>query len=71
MTYWQAEEKSKMIRKKVDYSPHDPPYKSVGKQGEGYSPDIENTIRSLRVEIKRSKENNDRLVEAQERLAMA
>jgi len=60
-----------MTRKMVNYSSHDSPYKLVGKQGDGYSPDITDTLRSLREKIRSCKENNDRLIEPHERLARA
>jgi len=53
-----------MMRKMVDCSSHDSPYRSIGKQGEEYSPGIAGTLRSLREKIKSCKEDNDRLVEA-------
>jgi len=55
----------------VDYSSCDSPYKSVGKQGGENSPSIEDTLRSLRENIRSCKADNDRLVEAQEILARA
>lgn len=48
----------------MDYSSCDSPYKSVGQQGDEYSPDILNTLRSLREEIKSCKEDNGRFFEA-------
>ena len=60
----------KMMRKMVDYSSHDSPYRSVGKQREEYSLGIAYTLRCLREEIRSCKADNDKLVEAQERLAM-
>ena len=62
---------SKMTRKVVDYNSRDSPYILVGQQGDEYSLTIANTLRSLRAEIKSCKVDNDRLVEAQERLARA
>jgi len=41
-----------MTRKMVGYNSHDSPYISVGQQGEEYSPSIEDTLRSLREEIR-------------------
>lgn len=46
----------------VGYNSHDSPYISVGQQGEEYSPSIEDTLRSLREEIRSWKEENDRLL---------
>ena len=60
-----------MPSKMVYYSSHDSPYKSIGKQGNVRSPSVEDTLRSLRAEIRSCKEDNDRLVEAQEILARA
>ena len=65
----------------VQYSSYDSPYrleeksvggeKSVGKQGEGDSPNLADTLISLRADIISFKANNERLIEAQERLAKA
>lgn len=58
-----------MARKMVDYNSRDSPYKSVEKQGDEYSPDIANTLRSLNAQVRSFKVDNDRLGKAQERLA--
>lgn len=58
-----------MTRKMVDHSSRDSTYRLVGQQGDEYSPDIADTLTSLRVEIKSCKVDNDRLLEAQERVA--
>ena len=60
-----------MTRKMVDYNSRDTPYISVGQLGDGYSPSVVDTLRSLREEIISCKEDNDRLVEAQEIIARA
>ena len=48
----------------VDYSSHDSPYRSVEQQGDEYSPDIADTLRSLKVEIKSCKVYNDKIFES-------
>lgn len=58
-----------MTSEMVDYSSCDSPYRSTRKKGGKHSPSISYTLRSLRAEIKSCKEDNDRLVEAQEILA--
>jgi len=55
----------------VDYSSWDLSYISVGHQGDEYSLGIVDTLRSLRAQIKICKEDNDKLVEAHERLTRA
>jgi len=65
---------SEMKRKLVDYSSHDSPYRPyvksmewerlVEKQGEDYSLDQAYKLRSLRVEIRICKANNNKLIEA-------
>lgn len=60
-----------MTRKMVDYSSRDSPYRFLRQQGEEYSLGIAKTFRSLRAEIRSYKEDNDKLVKVQERLAMA
>ena len=57
---------SKMTRKMLDYSSRDSPYKSVGKQGDECSPNIADTLRSLRENIRSHKVDNDKFIEAQE-----
>jgi len=42
---------------------------SVEKQGEGYSLDLEDTLRSLKATIISCKENNHMLIEAHERVS--
>ena len=53
----------------VDYSSYDSPYKTIRKQGGEYLPGIADTMMSWKAEIRSCKLDNDRLVEAQERLA--
>jgi len=60
-----------MMRKIVYYSSHESPYRSVGKQGDEHSLGVADTLRSLRVEIRSCKVDDDKLVEAQERLGRA
>ena len=65
----------------VDYNSYDFPCKhdvksvewerSFEQQGEEYSPELANTLKSFRVDIRRCKADNNRLIKAQERLAMA
>lgn len=43
---------SKMMRKMVNYSSCESPYRSVGKQGGDHSPSTADTLRILRVEIR-------------------
>ena len=62
-----------MKRRLVDYGSHESPYRpiikymewerSVDLKGEKYSPDLANALRSLRVDIKRYKENNYKFIE--------
>lgn len=68
-----------MKSRMVEDSSYDSPYrleeksvgweKSVRQQGEGESPDLANTLRSLKAEIISCKADNERLIEPQERLA--
>ena len=65
----------------MDYSSHASPYRpnensmewdrSIEQQEEEYSPDIANTLRSLKAEIKSCKEDNNGLIKAHERLSIA
>ena len=41
-----------MTRKMVEYNSHDFPYISNEQYGDGYSPDIADTLRSLKEEIR-------------------
>lgn len=60
----------------VEYSSHESPYniyvnsyeldRSVEQQGDDYSPDIVDTLRSLKEEIKSCKEDNSKLIEEHE-----
>jgi len=49
----------------VEYK--DSPYKSDGKHGVGHSLDLENTLISLKEEIKICKVDNDKIIQAQEK----
>ena len=60
-----------MTRKMVDYSSRDTPYKSDGKHSDGYSLDIADTLRSLKVMIRSCKVDNDMIIQSQERLFKA
>ena len=53
-----------MNRKMVDYSSRDSPYRSYEQHGDEYYPDMEDTLRSLKVEIKSCKANNDKLIQS-------
>lgn len=43
----------------VDYNSRDSPYRPDEHHGEGYSPDIAKTLRSLKEEIRSCKDDND------------
>ena len=45
----------------------DSPYESEEQYGVGNSSDLENTLRSLKEEIRSCKEDNDRIMQAQEK----
>jgi len=59
----------------VEYSSYDSPHKleekSTEQQGEGASPNLGDTLISLRAEIISCKDDNGQLIETQERLAKA
>lgn len=54
-----------MTRRMVDYSSCDSPYILDEKHGDGYSPSIEDTVRSLKLKIKSCKEDNDMIIQSQ------
>ena len=54
-----------MNRKMVDYK--DSPYESYEKHGVGNFSDLAETLRSLNEEIRSWKEDNDRIIQAQEK----
>lgn len=56
-----------MASNMVDYSSQDFPYRSYKKHGDGYSPHIEDTLRSLKEKIRSCKEDNDRIIQAYEK----
>ena len=60
-----------MKKKMVSYNSRDTSYILVGQQEEEYSHGIVDTSRSLRAEIKIFKEDNDKLVEVEERITRA
>jgi len=60
-----------MTRKMVDYSSWDSLYRSNEKHKEEYSPDIADILRILKAEIKSCKEDNDMIIQSQDRLARA
>jgi len=55
----------------VEYSSRDSPYILDEKHGDEYSPHKENSLRSLKVEKRSCKANNNRIIQSQERLARA
>ena len=54
----------------VDYSSCESPYGSAQHQGDEYSPDIANTLRSLKAKIRSCKAENNRIIESHERLSI-
>lgn len=54
-----------MTSKMVDYNSWDSSYRSDEQHGEGYSLDIEDTLRSLKEEIKSCEEDNDQIIQSQ------
>lgn len=60
-----------MMSRMVDYISRDSPYRSIENKGDEYSPDIEDTLRSLKAEIRSCKADNNKLIESQEILARA
>jgi len=62
---------SNMTRKMVDYSSQDSPYILDENHGDGYSLDIVDTLRSLKAGIRICKEDNDKMIQSQERLVRA
>jgi len=59
----------KMNNKMVDYSSQDSPYRSDEHHGDGYSPDIVDTLRSLKEKLRNYKEYNDKIIQAREKQA--
>ena len=55
--------------KMVDYSSRDSPYRSYEQPRKGYSPNIEDTLRSLKKEMLSYKVDKDIIIQSQERLA--
>jgi len=53
----------------VDYSSQDSPYGSDEKRGAGNSSNLADTLRSLKAEIRSCKEDNDKIMQAQEKQA--
>jgi len=53
----------------LDYSSHYYPYISDEQHGNEYSPDIENTLRSFKADIKSCKSDNDNIIESWERIS--
>ena len=64
-----GDRRSEMTSTMVDYSSCDSPYRSVEWQGDEYSPNLADTMRSLKVDIKSCKAYNNMLIESPERLA--
>jgi len=66
LTYYALqEEKDQMASKVVNYV--ESPYASDEKCGVGHTYDLADTLRSLREEIRSCKEDNDRIIQAQEK----
>jgi len=60
-----------MTRKMADYSSRDSPYRSNEWARDGYSPNIGDTLRILKVEIRICKVDNERIIQSQERFSRA
>lgn len=60
-----------MRSRMVDYSLRDAAYKSIEKQGEVQSPDLANTQRSLKEEIKSWKQDTNKMIKTLERISKA
>lgn len=58
-----------MTGKVVDYSSCDSRYRSYEQHRDEYSPHIADTLRSLKVEIRSWKADNDMVIQSQERLS--
>ena len=58
-----------MTNNMVDYSSRDSPYGSNEQCGVGNSSNLENTLRSLMKKIRSCKEDNDKVMHAQEKKA--
>ena len=55
----------------VDYSSGESPNRSTKQQGDEYSPDIADTLIMFKAKIRSCKEDNDRIIQSQERLVRA
>ena len=53
----------------VNYNSWESPYRLDKQHGDGHSPDIADTLRSLKVEIRSYKADNDRIIQAHEKQA--
>lgn len=60
-----------MTGKMVDYSSRNTSYRSSKKDGDEYSPHIENSLRSLKEEIRSFKVDTDIIIQSQERFSRA
>ncbi len=60
-----------MMRRMVDYSSCDSPYRSIKHQGDEYSSNIDDALRSLKARIRSCKADNNRLIKSYERLSRA
>ena len=58
-----------MTSKMVDYNSHDSPYMLDEQPRDEYSSDIADTLRSLKVEIRSCKVDNDIIIHLQERFS--
>ena len=66
MTLYALQKRDQMANKMVDYKYS--PYESYEKHG-GYSSDLADTLRRLKEEIRIYKEDNDKIIQAQEKQA--
>lgn len=55
----------------LDYNSWDSPYRSAKQQGDEYSPNIADALRSLKANIRSCKVDNDNIIESQKRLDRA
>lgn len=58
-----------MTKKMVDYGSRDSPYGSDEQRGVGNSSDLADTLKSLKAKIRSCKENNNRIIQPQDKQA--
>ena len=58
-----------MTSKMVDYSSRDSPYRLDEQHRDDYSPDIKNTLRSLKKEIRSWNLDNEKIIQSHEGLS--